>query len=170
MYKGVDVGTTQLVHKSRPPSPKKHFLIHCVDAVVKIKWLSLKCWESISVERAVLSLLVRLTWRKQGRWLRVIHSGTSRTMMMRRRRKTTTLTPNLTSLRTMRCLTTTELRVNDTGLLVDGGWGLCHMLRLWRAGMVVRTCNTSVSVKLQVWIPATVPTWQPRASCSHGFV
>ena len=42
----------------------------------------------------------------------------------------TTPTPSLTFLQTMKCLTTTELRVNDTGLLVGGGWGLCHMLRL----------------------------------------
>jgi len=106
----------------------------------------------LRVQKAHFALYVcdccdRLTWRRQGRWWRVIHNGTSRMTRMRTRRKTTTPTPNPIFLPTTKCRTITEQ-------LTEWRFGsMCG--QCWGAGSVciygITWCDWQT--ELWVWIP-----------------
>jgi len=66
--------------------------------------------------------VVRLTWRRRGRWWRVIRSGTSRTTRTKMRQRMPTQTPSLIYHRTTKCPTTTELHCTDCSGYTVGPW------------------------------------------------
>jgi len=92
----------------------------------------------------VFVFFYRLTWRRRGRWWRVIHSGTSMTTRTKRRRKMKAQTPNPASRPTTNCPTTTEQTLwlwgwrFLTGVVpVDVLWGDCFAVKTLHHGRPV---------------------------------